>query len=78
MTPEKASKHTITGECFVTFSNNTAEQDDYHGMATDLFTSAYKFSRKEKPKATFTVYCATGTKDAKLIHEMVIAKNRAK
>lgn len=46
MTPEKAAKHTITSECFVSFSNKTSEQDDYHGMASDLFTSAYKFSRK--------------------------------
>ena len=47
MTPKKAKKHKLDDLSFVDFSKKVQEIEDFYGIASDMFMSAYKFSRKE-------------------------------
>ena len=75
---EKSSKFPITSDTYVCFSKGSAEVPDYHGYASDMLTNAYKFSRKEKPKAHITVSIDAASQDYDLIVSLVVAKNRSK
>lgn len=75
---EKSSKFPITSNSFVKFSNAVSQLPDYQGYASDILTNAYKFARKEKPKAHITVACDENTKDFNSILKLVEGKNRSK
>lgn len=74
----KASTYTITVDSFVNFSAGVSKLDDYWGIASDLLTSAYKFTRKQNPAKPLIVSVDSATPEHQQIIKLVQAKNRSK
>jgi hypothetical protein len=47
-TPAKCAKLTLGAHSSVSFSEKASQEKDYFGFASDLLSTAYKFTRKSK------------------------------
>jgi hypothetical protein len=50
LTPKKINKFTLDKNSYVEYSKGVEKLDNYLGVASDLLTLSYSFSRKSQPK----------------------------
>lgn len=72
LTPEKASKTTISTSVRVSVSSASADASDYLGNLSDFLSSAYKFSRKSKAHTPPTISILSTTP---LVHRLIDLAN---
>lgn len=74
---KKLSKHALSGDSFVQFSEGVAALNDYLGHASDIL-ACHKFSRKQKKPNAPKIHVHKDTKDWEKIRFLAEAKNRSK
>lgn len=55
VTPEKATKLSISKDTYLEFSAGVSELNDYLGLSSDIL-ACHKFSRKQKKPKTHKIY----------------------
>jgi leucyl aminopeptidase len=78
LTPEKASKTTISSNVRVSVSSSSADSPDYLGNISDFLSSAYKFSRKSKPHTAPTISLLSSVPHAHRLVDLARTRNQTR